>query len=53
MHIILGGEKDGVKLYTMNTYIPVGDAMWSASKKSIVYISDFNRQINQTKRVKL
>lgn len=53
MHIILGGEKDGVKLYTMNTYIPVDDAMWSASKKSIVYISDFNRQINQTKRVKL
>ncbi|WP_353101778.1 hypothetical protein [Myroides odoratus] len=53
MHVILGGDKNGVKLYTMNTYIPVGSSMWSASKKSIVYIKDFNYQINHVKRLKL
>jgi len=41
MHVILGGEKNGVKLYTMNSYLPAGDAIWSADKKSIVYVRNF------------
>lgn len=53
MYVILGGEKNGVKLYTMNSYLPVANDMWSASKKSIVYIKDFTSQINHTKRIKL
>ena len=53
MYVILGGEKNGVKLYAMNSYLPVATDMWSASKKSIVYIKDFTGQINHTKRMKL
>lgn len=53
MFVILGGEKNGVKLYSMNSYLPIGNAMWSASKRSIVYIEDFTSQINHTKRIKL
>lgn len=53
MYDILGGSKNGMVLYTMNSYLPVDNALWSASKKSIVYIKDFRNQINQTKQIKL
>ncbi len=53
MYSILGGMANGTMLYTMNSYLPVNNAMWSASKKSIVYIEDFSNQMSKTKQIRL
>lgn len=53
MYTILDGTNNGVSLYRMNSYLPANNAMWSASKKSIVYIEDFSNQMSKTKQIRL